>query len=76
MIFEPDVALYFIKCFEFEAYGQDFVEFCLPVSKSVIALADIMKNITYNYKKADDAILNSFNGFKLKNNLNLLLAQN
>lgn len=74
LLFEPDVAWCFIDNLGLVRFTKEFVEACLPVSKSVMALADIMANVTYYYKEADDAIIKSFAGFEITDNLNHTVA--
>ena len=57
LLFEPDVALFFILNLGLGEFTREFIEACLPVSKSVMILADIMANVTYYYKEVDGAII-------------------
>lgn len=74
LLFEPDVALCFICNLGLGGFTREFIEACLPVSKSVMILADIMANVTYYYKEVDDAIIKSFEGFEITDDLNHTVA--
>lgn len=74
LLFEPDIALCFIGNLGLIRFTRESVEACLPISNSVMTLADIMANVTYYYKEADDAIIKSFAGFEITDNLNHTVA--
>lgn len=74
LLFEPDVALFFILNLGLGEFTREFIEACLPVSKSVMILADIMANVTYYYKEVDGAIIKSFEGFEITDDLNHTVA--
>lgn len=74
LLFEPDVALFFILNLGLGEFTREFIEACLPVSKSVMILADIMANVTYYYKEVDGAIIKSFEGFEITDDLNHIVA--
>lgn len=74
LLFEPDVALCFIGNLGLGRFTREFIEACLPVSKSVMILADIMANVTYYYKEVDEAIIKSFEGFEITDDLNHTVA--